>query len=250
MLAMKFQVGTSGWHYKHWLGKFYPERLPPSKMLEWYARSFHTVEINNSFYRLPPESALQTWRSTVPEDFCFAVKGSRFITHMKKLKDPGLALDKFFARADLLGHKLGPVLFQLPPNWPLDLERLAAFLVALPRAHRYAFEFRHAGWHTPQVYRLLGRHQAAFCVYDLAGFVSPFEVTTDFTYVRLHGPGGRYQGLYDHPSLQRWTERISSWPVKHAWVYFDNDDSGFAARNALELRDLLAGRDVELAEQI
>jgi uncharacterized protein YecE (DUF72 family) len=185
---------------------------------------------------------LQTWRETVPARFRFAVKGSRFITHMKRLKDPGPALEKFFSRADLLGPKLGPVVFQLPPKWSLDLDRFAEFLEALPRRHRYAFEFRDPSWHTKKVYELLRRHRAAFCVYELAGSVSPLEITTDFAYVRLHGPGGKYQGLYEQKALATWADAILSWPVKKAWVYFDNDDSGFAARNARELRELLTGR--------
>jgi len=233
-----FHVGTSGWHYRHWLGSFYPTGLAASKMLEWYARQFDTVEINNSFYRLPPESALQTWRETVPGGFRFALKGSRFITHMKKLKEPGPALAKFFSRGDLLGPRLGPVVFQLPPNWSLDLDRFAVFLEALPPGHCYAFEFRDPEWHTEKVYELLRRHRAAFCIYQLAGFVSPLEITADFAYVRLHGPGGKYQGLYDKKALATWADRISSWPVKQAWVYFDNDDSGFVLRNARELREL------------
>ena len=236
---MKLDVGTSGWHYRHWLGSFYPEGLTASKMLEWYAGQFDTVEINNSFYRLPPESALQSWRETVPAGFRFALKGSRFITHMKKLKEPGPALAKFFSRGDLLGRKLGPVVFQLPPNWSPNPDRFGAFLEALPHGHRYAFEFRDPEWHTEKVYELLRRHGAAFCVYQLAGFVSPFEMTTDFAYVRLHGPEGKYQGLYDKKALATWADRILSWPVKHAWVYFDNDERGFAPRNARELREMM-----------
>jgi uncharacterized protein YecE (DUF72 family) len=239
---MEIRVGTSGWHYKHWLGPVYPKGLAPSKMLAWYARNFSAVEINNSFYRLPPESAVETWRATVPDDFRFAVKGSRFITHMKKLKDPAPPLEKFFARADRLGPKLGPVVFQLPPNWPVDVDRLADFLQALPRAHRYAFEFRHPSWHTEGIYRLLSRYRSALCIYHLAGFTSPVETTTDFAYLRLHGPGGKYQGLYDTEALSMWADRIRSWSVKAAWVFFDNDDSGFAVQNARQLRDLLGHR--------
>jgi len=208
-------------------------------MLEWYAGRFDTVEINNSFYRLPPENALQMWRETVPADFRFAMKGSRFITHMKKLKDPAPALAKFFSRAELLGRKLGPIVFQLPPNWAPDLDRLAAFLDALPRGYRYAFEFRDPAWHTDRVYNLLQKHRAAFCIYDLAGFVSPFEITTDFAYVRLHGPAAKYEGRYDTNALANWTDRVQSWPVKKAWIYFDNDSQGFAALNALEVRERL-----------
>src|ERR1700716_1173799 len=119
-MSAAIHIGTSGWHYKHWRGPFYPEALPPSQMLQFYLRHFDTVEINNSFYRLPPETALENWRESTPNDFCFAVKGSRFLTHMKKLKDPEPGLEKFFSRVDLLGTKLGPILFQLPPFWELN----------------------------------------------------------------------------------------------------------------------------------
>ena len=240
---MEIRVGTSGWHYKHWVGPVYPKGLAASKMLEWYADRFNAVEINNSFYRLPPESALETWRATVPPGFQFAVKGSRFITHMKKLKDPAPSLEKFFARADLLGSKLGPIVFQLPPNWPVDVDRFADFLPALPPAHRYAFEFRHPSWNTERIYQLLRRHRSALCIYHLAGYTSPLEITSDFAYLRLHGPGGKYQGLYDREALSTWAGLIRSWNIKAAWAFFDNDDSGFAVQNARELRELLGDRD-------
>ena len=238
---MEIRVGTSGWHYKHWRGSVYPKDLPASKMLTWYAQSFRAVELNNTFYRLPTESALEAWRATVPADFRFAVKGSRFITHMKKLKDPELALDRFFNRVDLLQSKVGPIVFQLPPNWAVDVDRLADFLQALPRAHRYAFEFRHPSWHIEPVYQLLSRHRSALCIYHLAGFTSPLEITADFAYLRLHGPGGKYQGLYDNETLSLWAGRIRSWNIKAAWVFFDNDDSGFAIQNARELCNNLGG---------
>ncbi|MDQ6706658.1 MAG: DUF72 domain-containing protein, partial [Acidobacteriota bacterium] len=130
------RIGTSGWHYKHWLGPFYPKHLQASRMLEYYTQFFDTVEINNSFYRLPVETGLKTWRESTPENFCFAAKGSRFITHMIKLKDPEPALEKYFARIEMLERKLGPILFQLPPHWTLNLDRLAIFLRALPEYHR------------------------------------------------------------------------------------------------------------------
>ena len=236
---MNFRIGTSGWHYKHWKGPFYRSDLPASKMLAWYAERFDTVEINNSFYRLPPETALQSWKETVPSSFSFAVKGSRYITHMKKLKDPETALNNLIPRAELLGRKLGPILFQLPPNWPLDLPRFQHFLDVLPAGHRYCFEFRNSEWHVEPVYQLLETRKAAFCIFDLAGFTSPDRTTADFAYVRLHGPGGKYQGSYTLEALERWASRIQSWNVRTAFVYFDNDDSGFAARNALELKEIL-----------
>lgn len=240
-MAAEIRIGTSGWHYKHWVGTVYPPRWPASKMLAWYQERFDTVEINNSFYRLPSAGALEQWRSSTPPGFCFAVKGSRFLTHMKKLKDPVPGLEKFFLAVDLLKEKLGPVLFQLPPNFELKLERLEGFLEALPRWHRYAFEFRNETWNHPDVLRLLRRHNAAYCPFHLAGYQSPIEITADITYIRLHGPGGKYQGSYDDEALGTWARRIAGWrqDLKAIYVYFDNDDSGYAAHNALRLRELV-----------
>jgi uncharacterized protein YecE (DUF72 family) len=239
------RIGTSGWHYKHWVGTFYPERLPASKMLEFYLRHFDAVEINNTFYKLPRVEMLRAWRDAVPADFRFAVKGSRFITHNKKLKDPENAIENILPRAvEGLGPKLGPVLWQLPPKWKQNLERLDAFLAILPRELRYAFEFRHESWVTAEALQVLRRYNAAFCIYELAGYHSPLEVTADWTYVRLHGPGGKYQGSYPRATLRRWADRIAAWSgdLKQIHVYFDNDQAGYAARNALTLKELVAER--------
>jgi uncharacterized protein YecE (DUF72 family) len=234
-------IGTSGWHYKHWKGTFYPADLPSTKWLPWYADHFDTVEINNSFYRLPAASALELWCRQTPADFCFAVKASRYITHNRKLKDPQNAVDKFLSVIKKLGRRLGPILFQLPPGWKINVERLDEFLSGLPSVHRYVFEFRNETWNAPQVYEVLRRHNAAFCVYQLAGFLSPSEVTADFAYVRLHGPGNKYQGDYNEETLRTWADRISDWRgrLKHIFVYFDNDQAGFAAKNALELKQMV-----------
>jgi uncharacterized protein YecE (DUF72 family) len=239
------RIGTSGWHYKHWVGAFYPPRTPGSKMLAYYCGSFDTVELNNSFYHLPKKSSLESWRDSTPAGFCFAAKGSRFLTHMKKLKDPEQGLGRFLDAIEVLEHKLGPILFQLPPNWDLDLERLAKFFSFLPRHHRYAFEFRNASWSVPETYDLLARHNIAYCVFHLAGVHSPIEITADFAYVRLHGPGGKYQGSYSDTALGEWAERIRKWrrELKTIYVYFDNDDSGYAAQNALRLKELIAAGD-------
>ena len=238
------RIGTSGWHYKHWVGTFYPARTPGSKMLAYYYDRFDTVELNNTFYRLPTESALENWRESTPPGFCFAAKGSRFLTHTKKLKDPEQGLQRFFDAIDVLRDKLGPVLFQLPPNWEIDFDRLAHFLNVLPKHHRYAFEFRNATWNVREIYDLLTRHRAGYCIFDLAGFQSPMEVTTDLVYVRLHGPGGKYQGSYSDEALRQWATRIHKWTRNQhsVYVYFDNDQAGYAAHNALRLRELLGVR--------
>jgi uncharacterized protein YecE (DUF72 family) len=234
-------IGTSGWHYKHWRGPFYPEALPASKMLDYYTRRFDTVEINSSFYRLPLETALANWRDSTPEGFCFAVKGSRFLTHMKKLKDPEPGVEKFFERVDLLDGKLGPVIFQLPPWWEANPERLEGFLRALPRRHGYAFELRNPTWRTEEIYRILRRYNAAFCIFEIAGFYSGVEITADFTYVRLHGPEGAYQGSYPPETLERWARQIRAWrrELRAIHVYFDNDQEAYAVENALALKRLL-----------
>jgi uncharacterized protein YecE (DUF72 family) len=243
-MSTDIRFGTSGYHYKHWLGTFYPPKTPPAKMLDYYARYFDTLELNNSFYRLPTIQAFQSWRDATPKNFVFAVKASRFITHNKKLKDPENALENLLPRAQHLGRKLGPVLFQLPPRWKVNVERLEALLEILPREHRYAFEFRELSWMTPEITRLLRRYNAAFCIYELAGYRSPYEVTADFTYVRLHGPdAGKYQGSYSSTSLRAWTRRIEEWAkkLKAVYIYFDNDQAGYAAQNALTLREMVLG---------
>ncbi|HEX4274998.1 MAG TPA: DUF72 domain-containing protein [Bryobacteraceae bacterium] len=236
----KVWIGTSGWHYKHWLGPFYPPALSTPRMLRYYTGYFDTVELNNTFYKLPAPASLSAWRDSTPEGFHFAVKGSRFLTHMKKLNNAEAGLKKFLDAACILGPKLGPILFQLPPNWEINLERLDAFLALLPRGVRCAFEFRNATWNIPRTYELLTRYHAAYCIYDLAGYLSRIEITADFTYVRLHGPGGKYQGSYSNAALQEWARKISDWQraLSAVYVYFDNDDSGHAPRDALRLREL------------
>ena len=237
-------IGTSGWHYDHWRGPFYPEDLTPKAFLTFYQQRFHTVEINNSFYQLPSEKTLVDWRESVPPGFIFAVKGSRYITHMKKLKDPGQSVPPLLERIQSLGDRLGPILFQLPPRWRFNEERLGAFLEALPRDYRYALEFRDPTWLNREACRLLEKHGAAFCIYELAGRLSPKEVTADFVYIRLHGPGDAYQGRYDRQTLAGWAGAISAWTAQGLTVfcYFDNDESGYAALNALELQDMLIGK--------
>jgi uncharacterized protein YecE (DUF72 family) len=239
---MAIHIGTSGWHYKHWCGPYYAEKLPASKMLACYYKDFDTVEINNSFYKLPNESTFAKWREDTPKNFCFAVKASRFITHMKKLKDPENALDNFIPRAEALKEKLGPILFQLPPHWPKNLQRLEEFLEALPRKHLYTFEFREPTWISEEVYDVLKKHNAAFCMYELNRFQTPDVLTTDWAYIRLHGPGGKYQGSYSSEQLGEWARKIAEWSshLRAIYVYFDNDQAGYAVHNALELKRLVA----------
>jgi uncharacterized protein YecE (DUF72 family) len=243
-VTKRIHVGCSGWHYAHWKGEFYPEDLPPAERFRYYAKHFDIVELNNTFYKLPTEAAVIGWKEKSPRHFRFAVKGSRFLTHMKKLKDPVVGLEKFFSRIDLLGPKLGPILFQLPPRWAIDADRLQTFLDALPRGNRYAFEFRDPSWNTKTVYDLLTEFGAAYCIFDLAGFQSPLQLTADFTYIRLHGPGGRYQGSYSDATLECWADRLRAWRLKEAFIFFDNDQSAFAPKNAVRLTEILNGERV------
>jgi uncharacterized protein YecE (DUF72 family) len=242
--AAPIHIGTSGWHYDHWRGPFYPEELAPGKFLSFYLKRFHTVEINNSFYRLPREETLARWRDTVPPGFVFAVKGSRYITHMKKLQDPRQSLQPLLERVRVLGDKLGPILFQLPPRWRFNLPRLEAFLGALPREHRYTMEFRDVSWINDRAHRVLAQYGVAFCIYDFDGFLSPREVTADFVYLRLHGPDGPYQGQYSARALAGWAGHISEWrrQGKEVFCYFDNDEAGYAAQDAWRLQELLRKR--------
>jgi uncharacterized protein YecE (DUF72 family) len=235
------RIGTSGWHYAHWIGRFYPAGTAAGAMLALYAETFDTVEVNNTFYRLATPEAVAEWRATVPDGFLFAVKGSRYLTHMKKLKDPEIGLDRFLASVSGLGDALGPIVFQLPPRWHVNRSRLETFLLALPRDQRFAFEFRDPTWHTDEVADLLRAHRAAFCIFDIAGFQSPFVVTADFVYVRLHGPDARaYHGSYSPAQLRTWADRIRAWREegRDVYVYFDND-LGDAVENARRLAKMV-----------
>ena len=242
------RIGTSGWHYRHWVGRFYSKGLPAKEMFAFYQRHFDTVELNNSFYRLPTPEAFDAWRESSRPDFIFAVKGSRFVTHNKKLKDPEQPLKNLLPRAERLAEKLGAILWQLPPKWRRNVERLEEFLQALPKQHRYAFEFREPSWHHESVYEVLRQHNAAYCIYELEGFSTEPLVTADFTYVRLHGPGGKYQGSYSDDQLRAWADRIREWSKKlrAVYVYFDNDQAAYAPRNALTLKQMVihAGEDL------
>jgi len=234
-------IGTSGWSYDHWKGPFYPPDLTSRKMLSYYVRAFRSVEINSSFYGLPTKATLESWRRTAPHGFVFSAKASRYITHRKKLKDPEATTGPMFERLAALGESLGPVLFQLPPHWAYNEARLAQFLETLGPQFRYAFEFRDRSWINDRSLALLESHDAAFCIYELGGFVTPEAVTTDFVYIRLHGPAAAYQGSYDAPALERWAGKIADWSDSGLRVhcYFDNDQAGYAVSDARRLIALL-----------
>ena len=208
----------------------------------WQFGQVRSIEINGSFYSLQRPSSYAAWRAATPRECVFAVKGGRFITHMIKLKDPERGLVNFIPRAERLRGKLGPILWQLPPGWKVNVERLEQFLELLPRKHRYAFELRNQTWLTTAVYETLRKYNAAYCIYELAGYQSPMELTADWTYVRLHGPTPlKYQGSYSERQMKEWATRIRGWSRKleAIYVYFDNDDAAYAVDNALTLKRLL-----------
>lgn len=238
------RVGTSGWHYKHWTGTFYPAGLSQKGQFEAYKEVFDTVELNNPFYRLPTRDTFKKWKEAVSKDFLYAVKVHRYITHMKKLHDTREPVKLFMSRATALGKKLGPLLFQLPPGWKLNLDRFKEFLTTLPRSKRFVFEFRNPTWYNEAVYELLRKKGCAMCLYELAGHQSPIEITADFVYVRLHGPGDKYQGSYTDETLSTWAAKCRIWADDglDVFVYFDNDQAGYAAFNAMTLNKMINNR--------
>jgi uncharacterized protein YecE (DUF72 family) len=234
-------IGTSGWQYDHWTGPVYEKGLDTAGRLARYAKDLGSVEVNSTFYGLPSDESVETWYEATPGDFLFAVKASRYITHMKKLKEPRQSIERFFKAIEPLGDKLGPILFQLPPHWHVNAPRLKQFLEALPQGYRYTFEFRDESWHCAEIMGILARHDAAFCIFDIEGNLSPTEVTTDFTYIRLHGPDGAYQGSYSQQTLSGWSGQISRWLDDEidCYCYFDNDQAGYAFANAVSLQKMV-----------
>lgn len=234
-------IGTSGYVYRHWRkGVFYPAGLPARAELGYFATRFRTVELNNPFYRLPTAEMFQRWRDATPASFRFAVKASRYITHIKRLRDVADELSLFLERADHLGPKLGPILFQLPPTQQLELARLRAFLDLLSSKRQWVLEFRHPSWHTGDVYQLLTEHGVALCI-PVGGGLHPDRVTTaPFTYFRMHR-GREPAGGFTSDELVSWAAQIRGLRTagKVTYVYFNNDWGGFAIRDAVKLRDLL-----------
>jgi len=237
-------VGCSGWQYKHWRGDFYDAGLPMSRWFAHYASVFDTVEINNTFYRLPEAATFAKWGAMAPPGFVFAVKASRFLTHLKKLKDPEAPLDRLFERARELGPHLGPVLYQLPPGWKLDRARLEHFLQVLPGGVRHVLEFRDPSWYAEDALAMLRARDVALCLHDMRGSATERLRTASFVYVRYHGPAGTYSGGYSHQRLESWADWLSAQRRDGAnvYAYFNNDVGGHAPRDALTLRRLLEGR--------
>lgn len=238
-------VGTSGWQYATWKGTFYPARFPERKWLSCYVTRFPIVEVNNSFYRLPDVATFERWRDAAPEGFVFAVKANRVITHLQRMRAASEHVTRFWARAQGLGEKLGPILFQFPPSFRADVPRLADFLEVLPFGMRAAFEFRHRTWWRDDVFDLLHRAGAAWVLADRAGEKVPTIVTGGFAYVRFH------HGLPDRPgyprdALRRWAKRIASLRVQQAFAFFNNDQEVAAPGDALALTDLLRDQECDV----
>lgn len=234
------RIGTSGWMYPHWRGRFYPPNLRSADQLAFYGAEFGTVELNNSFYRQPDRHRFEAWAATVPEGFVFAVKGSRYVTHIKRLAVEQESVDRVVDSAQGLDDRLGPILFQLQSNFHVDVPRLDAFLARLPADVRFTLEFRHDSWFAAPVFKLLERRRVALCVADSPNLPQSLQITSDFTYVRFHhGPHGIGYGAR---TLERWADRIDNWRRQDldVYAYFNNDADAWAIRNARGLKSLLA----------
>ncbi len=241
-VASALRVGCSGWQYRHWRDDFYPPGLPATRWLEHYASCFDTVEINNSFYRLPEPHTFAAWQTRVPPDFRFAVKASRYLTHRRKLSDPREPVERLLSRAVHLGPTLGPVLYQLPPRWSLNLERLEAFLQVLPSDVTHVIEFRDPTWYVDAVFNALAAHGVSLCLHDMAGSATGLHRVGPVVYLRFHGPA-RYQGTYSDERLAtaaRWCRaQLAEGTAVHA--YFNNDIGGHAPRDAVRFRARVDG---------
>lgn len=235
------RIGCSGWEYKHWRGDFYPAEIKRTAWFDYYASRFDTVEINNSFYRLPEVATFKKWAERAPSRFRFAVKASRYLTHLKKLKEPEQPVERLFNRMRELGPHLGPVLYQLPPNFKLDRQRLEHFLHVIPADVLQVVEFRDPSWYTDDVSALLERHQIARCLHDMKGSATGHERVGPFVYVRFHGASGTYTGDYSDARLERWAEWLTAQRRAgvDVYAYFNNDVGGHAPRNAMTLRRLV-----------
>lgn len=232
------RVGTSGYQYDDWSGRFYPEDMPKSHWFEHYAKHFDTVEVNGTFYGLPEAETFERWKEEAPDGFCYALKFSRYGSHLKKLKDAEDTIGLFIERAKRLGPTLGPILVQLPPHWNVDVDRLAAFLQAAPKRYRWAIELRDRSWLCKDVYDLLRAHDAALCIHDMIED-HPRVTTAGWVYLRFHGD--HYAGSYSHQALSGAARRIRSHldEGRDVYVYFNNDIGGCAVQDAQDLRRYL-----------
>ena len=240
-MSLHYYIGTSGWHYDHWRYRFYPEKSAKADWLGFYVSHFNTVELNNSFYRLPSENAFANWYKSSPASFIFAVKVSRFITHIKRLKNSEEPLDTFITRAKGLSEKLGPLLYQLPPNMHRDDNRLESFLSILPQGMKHVFEFRHQSWIEETVFEILRKYNVGLCIFDMPSVTCPVVATADFAYARFHGGAELYSSCYSDEELADWAKKLAGLTadLKAIYIYFNNDVEAFAVKNALTLRSYL-----------
>ncbi len=241
---MKYYIGTSGWHYNHWKGVFYPQTIPQSGWLAYYSTFFSSVELNNSFYRLPSGEVFAKWKEITPEEFIFAAKVSRYITHIKRLKTVDDQLKKFVENAACLNNKLGPLLYQLPHNMKRDNDLLENFLRILPQDYQHVFEFRNSTWFNDTIFAMLEKYGAGICIYDMPGSTCPVIATGNIGYIRFHGSGTLYSGNYTDKELYIWAKRIEeiSKTVSVVYIYFNNDAEGHAVRNAEKISGILLNR--------
>jgi uncharacterized protein YecE (DUF72 family) len=238
-------IGTSGWAYASWRGRFFPKNVMVKHHLDYYATQFSTTELNGVFYRTPTVEAVRGWRDNTPDDFIFAWKASKFITHWKRLTDKSRnSLALLESRLRILGPKAGPVLFQLPPQFIANRDRLADFLRLLKAGRRYAFEFRHRSWYDPTILDLLRTRDISLCLSDHHDAPAPWEVTASFVYIRAHGPRGTYKGHYSNKTLRDWARKIVAWKRsrRDVYVYFDNDQKSAAPLDARLLMTLVDHR--------
>ena len=240
-LLSSIRIGCSGWNYRHWRGLFYPEKLPVKDWFRFYAEQFDTVEINNSFYRLPSEETFGKWRDQAPSGFVYAVKANRFLTQAKKLKDCAEPIARMMGPVRKLGPTLGPILYQLPPSLRINLSRLEEFLSLLPTDLTHVFEFREPSWYVSETLDLLGRYGASFCCHDMSGSRSERWAVGPVAYVRFHGGSGKYWGRYPDQVLLGWTDwlRDQAQDGRTAWAYFNNDTQAHAIRDALTLKAMV-----------
>ena len=235
------RIGCSGWNYRHWRGPFYPDKMPVRLWYDHYAATFDTVELNTSFYHLPKPETFDKWRAQATVKFTYAVKAPRFITHMKKLKECAEPVDEFLSRARRLGATLGPILYQLPPRWAFNRERMEEFLALLPSDLAHVFEFREKSWITEDVLALLDARGIGFCVHDMPGSATPRWASGPIGYVRFHGGEGKYWGRYSDEGLLSWTDWIvaEARAGRDVWCYFNNDLFAHAIDDALTLRAMV-----------
>ena len=237
----ELRVGTSGWQYKHWKGRFYPKDLPTAKWLDYYTRSFDTVELNNPFYRQPEKKTFEKWRRSAPDKFVYAVKLNRFITHVKRLNIERDSVERSYGTMAGLGPKLAVVLVQLPPRMKFDHARAERFFrVVARRRRRHAVEPRDASWFTDEALAFLRHRNIALVAGETPHWPTHLAVTADFVYLRFHGPGRRYASNYEDEALREWADRIKGWRTQglDVYAYFNNDEMGYAPRNAVRLREL------------